>query len=217
MSLAKNAAPLLAAQAGFYLSSVLSRRNDFSGALAATDRALSYVAKNVGAADLLVPTLLAQRTWLLAALDRREDAQRELDTLASAHPSYPGIAANELGVRLLLALRAGDLAAARSVAAQRVLDMPLSVHAELLADVVAVTGDASPIAAEVARLSGELDADPEIRAWLRHAWPDAERELDEARGRAKGKGARVAVEGAETEPDAAYAPVIGRSGPFTAA
>jgi hypothetical protein len=146
-----------------------------------------------------------ERARLLAMLDRSEEATSELAILVAASPTFPHLAASQVRVHLVQALRAGDLAAARAISAQRTRDMPLPYDDELLADIASLSGEERPAEEEIQRIRDELRVDGPLRAWFSAAWPDGERVLDEAAARAAGAprvrsaGAARALDGANVE------------------
>ena len=205
MALRKSRNPLVAAQAEFMLAQLEQRRGYFAEALALCDKSIRRVAKNAQAAWLLLPQAQTERARLLAMLDRSEEATSELAVLVAASPTFPHLAASQVRVRLVQALRAGDLAAARAISAQRTRDMPLPYDDELLADIASLSGEERPAEEEIQRIRDELRVDGPLRAWFSAAWPDGERVLDEAAARAAGAprvrsaGASRAVNGGNVE------------------
>ena len=183
-AIAKSRTPGYAAQAEGVLTGIAIRRGRFADALVLVERAIGRVAKSPAFSDHLVPELLARRAYILAALDRSDEALAELATLAAAHPTFAQLTFARLLTRTMVAVRRGDIAAASALASQRSPDFGLSLYDELLVDVLTTTTEPRPPKVEVERLRGELNADPELRAWLQLVWAGGERALDEAMARA---------------------------------
>jgi hypothetical protein len=182
--LSKSLLPFVAAQAELVLARLEERRANFEAGIALCDKAIGRVAKSVIAGQMFVPMLQTERASLLAMAGRSDDATSELASLVAANGGYPFLASSQLRVRLIQSLRAGDLPAARDIAAQRTPDMPLPYDFEILADIVSASGEDTPLEDEVQRIRDELGVDPALRQWLGAVWPDAERVIDEMAARA---------------------------------
>jgi len=183
-TIAKGRSLIYGAQAESQLVAIAIRRARFEDALVLVDRAIARAAKNVALHDHVVPGLLSQRAYLLAALDRPDEALTELATLAAAHPTYPQLAVAQLLTRTVLAVRRGDIETASALASQRTPDFGMGLYDELLADVLTATTEGRPVKVEVERLRGDLRADPELRTWLGVVWPGGEAALEGAKARA---------------------------------
>jgi hypothetical protein len=136
----------------------------------------------ISASDILLPDLTSQRAFVLAAMDRHDEAEAEL---ASLPPAYPFRSRALLRVRLVSHVRRGDLAAAAKLASETNLDLPLTARDELLSDglCAAVKSD-SVGAGEMPRIRRELRTVDSLRSWLSVVAPAAleaiERVTDEA-------------------------------------
>jgi hypothetical protein len=195
-AMAKSRLPVVAGQAHLQLAGLSARRAAFADALAHCETGLARVAGNLVAAQYLRPQLLARRAFALAALGKDSEASAELSALATEHPTYGLMASTQLAVRMMQAVKRGDLDAARGVAKQRTLDMPFDVKIEALADTLTATGAGRVAPSEIERLRGELASDAELRGWMKDVWADAGRELERA---AEKWGARAVEEIGGTE------------------
>ena len=94
------------------------------------------------ASDVLLPQLHAVRALALAASGKLDEANAVMSMVAADFPSFIALPGAELGVRLVRAVRGGDLEAASRIAMARTRDMPLSVRVDMLADLAlaATTG-----------------------------------------------------------------------------
>lgn len=114
---------------------------------------------------------MSQRAFVLAALDRYEEAEAEL---ASLPPAYPYRSRALLRVRLLSLVRRGQLAAAAKLASETHLDLPMTARDELLADgVCAAVKPESVGAGEMPRIRRELRTVESLRPWLLTVAPAA--------------------------------------------
>jgi tetratricopeptide (TPR) repeat protein len=151
------------------------RRDDLPAALALCDRGLGRLRKSAAVSasmsDILVPSLIALRARVLAAMGRTDEALAELDVIASEHPTFPFATGASLVVRVLVALRLGDRELARDLARTRATDTRLPRHAELLFDLL--LGEAGWFEAdgERERIEAELSAHPGVRAWIDRVAP----------------------------------------------
>src|SRR5262249_35547678 len=145
-------------------------KGNMAEALAHADAGLARLArKNMQeeASDLLHPELVAERAFVLAALDRDDEARAELATLG---PPFPFLDRARLRVGVVVRARQGDLEAAARVVDAAPRDMFVSRLDELLTDVVRATTHRLGVA-DVARLRAELRAFPEGRRWLETVAP----------------------------------------------
>jgi tetratricopeptide (TPR) repeat protein len=183
--IARGRLPIPAASAELQLARIAARRARFGEAVERCGRGLARVGKNALASMLLTPQLHAERALCLAALGRQDEATAALRVLASDYPRFPLMASAQLVVRMVQAVRSGDLAEAHAIAARRTSDLAIDLEVETLADALEAAGAPCPAAEEVARLDAELKEDPALRDWMRAVWPEAEALLEEAAARAK--------------------------------
>jgi hypothetical protein len=162
---------LFSARADAILVEIAIRDARFAGAVMHCDRAISRFPKH---SETELPDLVSWRAYALAALGKPEEACADLQELETKYPTY-----SQCDTRIMLAVRRGDLAAARALARQRTPSRLFGRRAEALADVLIATGGASPTAAgEIALLNIDVREDPRLRAWLRAVWPECEVELN---------------------------------------
>jgi hypothetical protein len=168
--------PLVAAHAHLSLARLAERRADFEAALAHCDagigKASAQPTTRAIASTMLLPDLVAERAFVLAATDRRDKARAEMEVLAEQFPAYPFRAPAELRVKLVERARLGDLEGAARIVDARKEDVPLPLRDETLADLVRVT--ARPEAAgagEAERLKEELRLDADVRGWIEAVAP----------------------------------------------
>lgn len=151
------------------------RRDDLPAALALCDRGLGRLFKSAAVkasmSDILVPSLVASRARLLAAMGRTDEALAELEVIASEHPTFPFATGATLVVRVLVALQLGDRELARELVRTRATDTRLPRHAELLFDLL--VGEAGWFEAdgERERIEAELSAHPGLRSWIERVAP----------------------------------------------
>lgn len=129
--------------------------------------------------DVLVPELIAQRAFVLAAMGREAEADAELATLAREHPTFAFLTRSMLRVRMVQALRRRDVEAAVRLARERTPELPLNRRDELLADIVLALSGGQVAEGEVERLLSELAEDSELAAWIDFMAPDARTRLAE--------------------------------------
>lgn len=162
------------AQAHLALASIAERRADLAGALDHCDKGIACLSRyvlRISASDILLPDLMSQRAFVLAAMDRYDEAEAEL---ASLPPAYPYRSRALLRVRLVSLVRRGDLDAAAKLASETNLDLPLTARDELLADgLCAAVKPESVGAGEVPRIRRELRTVAALRPWLATVAPAA--------------------------------------------
>ena len=168
IDLAKGRNGMLAATAGLELARLAAQEADFGEAIARCDAAIARVSGQplrAVAVDILLPTLMTESAVAMAARGGLDEAAAELDVLGRDFPTYSQLAAAQLRVRLLTAVREGDRNAACAVARSRTASMPLPYREDVLADLVlASRGHLSE--EDLARLDGELLDDAGLRSWL---------------------------------------------------
>jgi hypothetical protein len=161
---------LIGAQAGLLLARVLEIRADFAAALRECDAASGRIAGPLFAAsthDILAPSLVSERAFVLAALGRDREADAELARLEREFPSFAYAPMSLFRTRMVLAARRGDLEAARRIARTRI-DIAVSAYDDLLADLVlAAEADDD----ERSELLGTMRELPNAEAWLRVVAP----------------------------------------------
>ncbi|MDC0746970.1 hypothetical protein [Polyangium mundeleinium] len=166
--------PILAAQADLALALVAEKRSDLRGALDLCDRGLARLTQytiRISASDILMPDLISERAFLLAAMDRHAEAEAELASLPSA---YPFKSRALFRVRLLSRVRQGNLKGAAELATRAGHDLPLSARDELLVDAVrAATTPETAGAGEVPRIKRELRTYAPMRRWMETVAPEA--------------------------------------------
>jgi hypothetical protein len=161
---------MLAAQAQLSLAKLAEREGDLPAARAHCDAGLARLSGgggNVGAADVLLPELLAERAFVLAAQGSVEEAETELAALRRAFAAFPYASRAEFRVRLVARARAGALDEAAAIAHGRSPGIAIPGRDELLADaVIAATEPGEAGAAGRARLREELRASGEAERWM---------------------------------------------------
>jgi hypothetical protein len=200
---------MIRAQAHLHLAAMAEVRGDVAGVLEQCERGLGEVsarALQAIAAGVVTPSLSAQRAFGLAATDRFDEAQAEIDSLP-AHFHFRALA--RFRVRLLSLVRQGDLPAAKRFVEQERRDLPLSARDELLADAVRVAVAPHTCGAtEVLRVKEDL----RVAAWRRWiaafapgllaAVERAPEEADEAEGAAREEAEALREEAALAEAEA---------------
>lgn len=173
--IASNGNPVVAVQGLLQLAMLDERSAAFGPALASCERALALVSSNPNIkmvmSDVHVPELVAERAFLLAALDRGDEAVAEVDMLTAEFPGYPYMPRALFRVRVMRAVREGDLGKAAALAKERTLDMPLFMQDEVLADLLMETKGEPLPREELIRLRGELDVHPHLCDWLARVAP----------------------------------------------
>jgi hypothetical protein len=159
----------IAAAAHLSLARLAERDARWGDALEHCDRGIArllrFSAAKATHGDYLLPELMATRAYVLAAADRRDEANAEMTVVTSEYPSYVWIAVAEFRTRLMAAVRAGDLSAAARVAMTRTADLPLSIRDDTLSDIV-LAGATEVALDERERIDAELSDDPKLRAWI---------------------------------------------------
>jgi hypothetical protein len=175
---ARSSYALAASQAHLHLARLAVRRADFARALRRCDKGIAVVtaraATRTQASSILLPDLVAERAFVLAATDRHADASAEMAALREAFPAYPYLARAELRVALVQRARRGDVSGAARLVAESSDEVPLPLRDETLADLVrAAAHPESAGAGEVERLKEELRVDGALRVWLEKVAPAA--------------------------------------------
>ncbi len=157
-------------------------RTELERALAACYQGLTFLrarsTRRVAAADLVMPGLLAERAFVLAALGRASEADAELATLKERHAGYAYLALATQRVGLVRALQTGDRALAVALAESRSPELPLPLFDDVLGDAVrALASNDAAHAARARDLALEIDSDPEMAKWIGTMAPDVMREL----------------------------------------
>jgi tetratricopeptide (TPR) repeat protein len=161
-----NAGGSLGASAGHHLAMLANREGDFAAAIEEARQALALCKEPAvleATRFFVVPGLLAETAVAFAALERFEDADRELAVLREGFPDYGHLASTLFRVQLVSAMRRGDLEGAAALAAARPPDLALDFATELLAELA--LGDRS--------FEAELGSHPMTAAWLRKVAPAA--------------------------------------------
>jgi hypothetical protein len=144
---------------------------DLDASLAASERGIGAVqgrALRAVASDLLLPGLIAERAFVLAATDRGDEANAELAGLAPDYMLGPFARARVTVVRCL---RANDLAGAAAAVASTPEDAQLTRRDELLFDLTRAAAGSAISVVERDRLRDELRTWPEGRSWIERITP----------------------------------------------
>ncbi len=164
--LVKNRFHVVAAQASLSLAGLAAKKPDFGLMLQHCEAAFGRLRRRgarVVAADLLLPSIAAERAFALAALDRFDEANAELVTLS---PAFARLARSVFRVRLVELVRRGDLGEAARYVESSSPDLPLGPREELLRDLVRASANREAAGAgELERLRDEL-RDPGFRRWI---------------------------------------------------
>ncbi len=131
--------------------------------------------------DTILPGLLTERAFLLAALDREKEALTTLAKLEKEFPEHWQRAQARLRVELIISLRQGKLAEAATIAARRPSSMSIGLREELVCDALGLLSRSSPAA--IVRLREEITDSPGVEAWMDRYVPAVLRALGRA-GRA---------------------------------
>jgi hypothetical protein len=170
--LAKSPRPMTAANAELVLAQIAEGRCLLDDALAHVDRGLSLLALEAvraAASDLLLPELVAERAFLLAAQGRDDDCDAEL---ASLPASFAWRHRARMRARMVQLVRSGAMVEAGRLATSVDHDIRLSRRDELLFDLVRASNGGAG-AAETERLRGELRTFEEGRRWVEAVAPGA--------------------------------------------
>lgn len=158
---------LIKAQAYLALANIAERRADLAKSLEHCDKGiacLSQYVMRISASDILLPDLMSQRAFVLAVMDRHDEAEAEL---AALPPAYPYRSRALLRVRLVSLARRGHLEEAAKLASEAGLDLPLTARDELLADSVCVAFKPESVGAgELPRIRREVRTVEPLRRWL---------------------------------------------------
>jgi hypothetical protein len=174
-ALAKRA-DVVGAQAELGLAILADYGADFEQAVDHCERGLAKTARyNAAGMELIVPHLYAERGRAFAALNRQAEATAQLAQLSGEYPRFFGLSRSMLSVRLMQAVRGGDIAVARSLARRRTPDLPLDLRDETLADAVVAIDERLP--EDAARLDRELKEDRDLSAWMDRVAPGVVEEL----------------------------------------
>jgi hypothetical protein len=149
------------------LSSFFVRAGDFLRAVYEADQGLAVIAGGARSvsADNATPGLLAERAFTLTVFDRHAEAETELAHMLAQAPTYALGDSAVFRVRLLRALRTGNMDEAARLATSRTPDLSLDLRSDLLADVTLVAiGGGDPGLRE--RVVADLVAMPQIRGWI---------------------------------------------------
>ncbi len=170
---------IIQAQAHLALAYIAERRADLKTALEHCDKGIACLSRyvlRISASDILLPDLMSQRAFVLAAMGRHDEADAELAELA---PVYPYRSRALLRVRLVSLARRGDLEAAAKLATETNLDLPLTARDEMLANVACAVAKPETLSAgELPRIRRELQMVASLRPWLSAVAPKALTELE---------------------------------------
>jgi hypothetical protein len=172
--LARSPTHLIASEAHLALAWLAEREASFDVALAHADTALERAKKKrAGAYDLLLPQIHATRAFALAALDRKEEARRELALLEKGFPAFFYLERTRVRVELLLLIKNGDIRNAAKLSGARPPDLPISYREEILGEIAEMVERTSAVSREkLDRLRYEIDSDPVLSDWLDVVTPD---------------------------------------------
>jgi hypothetical protein len=177
----------IVASAQLQLAILAEKRHAMNEAFAHCDAGIARVSRQpyVRAlhSDILVPELIAERAFLLAAIGRPAESEAELAALGRDHPTFAYMTRSVFRVRMVQALRASDLARATRLARERTPELPLSARDEMLADLVLALSGGRLVEGEVERLSTELAEDDALAAWIDFMAPGAREQLAARRAR----------------------------------
>jgi tetratricopeptide (TPR) repeat protein len=165
---------------------VLARLAESHGEL---DKALRYCEAAIAmfpgegdraAANVVFPSLLAERAFLFAAKGRSADASAEMDLLTQSYPSFTEQRGAAVRVALAQHLQRGDFEAAARLANQ-CPDLSVFARDELLADLALVVAHPSSTSVEeVERLEDEL-RDPKVCRFIAAVSPSLMEAFQRAR------------------------------------
>jgi hypothetical protein len=192
----KSPLAVYAAAAGASVAQLAERRADFARCLSECDDAIARLGTTRSAqvsAEQLMPPLLAVRGVALAAMGRRAEAEAELASLIARYAGYMHLPVADFCIRLVNAVRSGDLDAARELAQQRTAELPVPLRDDLLADLVLATGPRGLPKEERERIAAELRDNAEVGAWIEAIAPG----LRERFGAGLHGGVRVSADAAD--------------------
>lgn len=177
----RRASGVVAANVALIRAAEAEARANFEGCLASCDRGLSLIAaqssvQRARAAFAETPALVGLRGATLAALGRADEAQADLATLTSMYVGWSGRAASEYRIRLLMAVRRGDLDAARAIARERTGELSIPLRDEVLGDLVLALTPGAP-REEGERVDADLRDDPLLQTWIDAVAPGARADL----------------------------------------
>lgn len=184
---------LSAAQAHFMRAKQAEREARFADCLELCNRALGSInvqdqAHRQLSSVAFTPSVAGLRGLALAALGRPTEAAAELATIARDHSAWSHRASTELRIRLMLAVKSGDLEAARAIARERTPELPITLRDETLADLVLATAPEGASRDEQERVDSEIRDDLTIRTWIDAVAPALRDDLGR---RVSAKGVRV--------------------------
>lgn len=167
---------VLAGSGAMWVSWLLDRDAAWVECLAVTETGIAKVrgtdAARVASADVLLPSLHAQRAVALQALGRPREGDVEVALLYAELAAFPGLPVTHHRCALIAAVRRGDFAEAVRLADTAGEDLSIPPREELLADLArAVSRPEITHAAEVERLRDELRDDPQWRRWVESLSP----------------------------------------------
>jgi hypothetical protein len=157
------------------LARAAMRRGDAAKTLSASTSGLTLARSTLVARaahqDIVTPELLGFHAFACASLGRMAEAETDLAAIATEHPSFAYRARAVYRVKLIAAVRAGDLGAAAQVVAAREPEMQLELGLDLLGEIVcaAAAGGLPDEAAEALR--SELAAMPRVASWIEQVAP----------------------------------------------
>lgn len=159
---------IIAAGAELELARIANDQGDFGEAVARCDNGIGRIQgpmMRAAAGDILLPSLVAESAVAAAARGSREEADAKAALLARDYPTFAWLSSALLRVRLLNAVRGGDMSAALAAARGRTAEMPIPLNEDMLADLV-LAANVGVSDDEKARLDGELRDDARLRAWI---------------------------------------------------
>jgi tetratricopeptide (TPR) repeat protein len=130
--------------------------------------------------DIIAPELLAERAFLLAALDREAEALASLDQLEQEFPEHAFRALARFRVELMTQLRQGKLTAAAALAASRPASLPLGLREEIVCELLTALPRGKSATLTLERLRQEIADAPGVRGWIDTYTPAVLRALGRA-------------------------------------
>lgn len=174
-SAARVQSPLVRAASKLGLAVIAEERASFEEARRRAEEGIGLVEAHPAyrlAANILLPELHGVRAFALAATARVDESNAELELVAREWPAFPFLSRLGHRVRLVQAVRAGDLATARAIVGQRNPELPIPVRDETLGDLVLARVDPTMPETERERVFAELRADPILQRWTEAIAPD---------------------------------------------